>query len=78
MVLKKCRYHQDEHFGYKIRFSNKHTHAQTHTYHRHTQTPLLPPTLYLVVPANDHAAHGEAHASVSQHHVTQQLRGCRH
>lgn len=33
---------------------------------------------HLLVPATDHAAHGEAHAPVLEHHVGKQLGGCRH
>ena len=31
---------------------------------------------HLLVPATDHAAHGEAHAPVLAHHVGQQFGGC--
>ena len=33
---------------------------------------------HLLVPATDHAAHGEAHAPVLAHHVGEQLGGGRH
>lgn len=31
---------------------------------------------HLLVPATDHAAHGEAHAPVLAHHVGEQFGGC--
>ena len=44
--------------------------------HIHTTTHTL--TAYPFVPSADHAAHREAHASVTQHHVSQQLGGSSH
>lgn len=33
---------------------------------------------YLLVPATDHATHRQAHASITKHHIGQQLGSCRH
>lgn len=50
------------------------TTLQSSTTPSHTHTH----TRYLFVPSTDHASHRQAHASVTQHHVRQQLGGSSH